>query len=317
MEARQIYIRDGKKEYYLSVDDILFAITSEGSGNYCDIYLIQHTLYKTIRIQLGQLWKLIEDLKPTNCHTLARVGRSHIINLKYLQLADPKKGTITLHTDKDVVLNKVPLAAVKSLLMLLSTEKRWKVLSVYSQRMKLMVPVENLNEEHLVIDGREYIDLGLPSGRLWATQNLYAKNVEDCGHQTFFGWEDATTIVEDESWRLPTAVEFHELFTESLKTWCTTPKGEKGVLLTGPNGNRVFLIASGYKRKDVITRDHGILSGYWTATAISESQAIAMEMSEYEETNNNSDGVNLIEGYEDILDGYQVRLVHSPISQQN
>ena len=64
MEARQIHIRDGKKEYYLSVDDILFAITSEGSGNYCDIYLIQHTLYKTIRIQLGQLWKLIEDLKP-------------------------------------------------------------------------------------------------------------------------------------------------------------------------------------------------------------------------------------------------------------
>ena len=166
MEARQIHIRDGKKEYYLSVDDILFAITSEGSGNYCDIYLIQHTLYKTIRIQLGQLWKLIEDLKPTNCHTLARIGRSHIVNLKYLQLADPKKRTITLHTDKDVVLNKVPLAAVKSLLMLLSIDKRRKVLSVYSQRMKLMVPVENLNEEHLTIDGREYIDLGLPSGRL-------------------------------------------------------------------------------------------------------------------------------------------------------
>jgi hypothetical protein len=65
-----------------------------------------------------------------------------------------------------------------------------------------------------------------------------------------------------------------------------------------------------------VTRDYGILSGYWTATAISKSQAIAMEMSEYEEINNNSDGVNLIEGYEDILDGYQIRLVHSHIQAQ-
>ena len=37
---------------------ILFCMAS---GNYCDIYMIQHTVYKTIRIQLGQLWAKIEE----------------------------------------------------------------------------------------------------------------------------------------------------------------------------------------------------------------------------------------------------------------
>ena len=312
MEARQIHIKDGKKQYFICVDDILFALADI---NYTNIYLTQHTVYKTIRIQIGQLWKLIEDVKPANSHTLARIGRSHIINLKYLQFADPKKKTITLHTSKEVVLEKVPKAAVESLLMLLDKNKRREVLSVYSQRMKLKVSIEDLNDEHLEIDGKEYVDLGLPSGTLWSTLNHDARDAEDCGHYTYFDWDQAL-CAEDKNWRLPTNEQFHELFDECLRIWCTTANGEKGVLLTGPNGNRIFLVAAGCKRNGEVTRDYGILSGYWTATAISKSQAIAMEMSEYEEINNNSDGVNLIEGYEDILDGYQIRLVHSHIQAQ-
>ena len=169
---RHISIKDGKKQYFIGVDDILFALADI---NYTDIYLTQHTVYKTIRIQIGQLWKLIEEVKPANSHTLARIGRSHIINLKYLQYADPKKKTITLHTTKDVVLEKVPKAAVESLLMLIDKNKRREVLSVYSQRMKLKVSIEDLNDEHLEIDGKVYVDLGLPSGTLWACRIMMPK----------------------------------------------------------------------------------------------------------------------------------------------
>ena len=309
MEARQIHIKDGKKQYFICVDDILFALADI---NYTDIYLTQHTVYKTIRIQIGQLWKLIEEVKPANSHTLARIGRSHIINLKYLQYADPKKKTITLHTTKDVVLEKVPKAAVESLLMLIDKDKRREVLSVYSQRMKLKVSIEDLNDEHLEIDGKVYVDLGLPSGTLWSTLNHDARDAEDCGHYTYFDWDQAL-CAEDKNWRLPTNEQFHELFDECLRIWCTSANGEKGVLLTGPNGNRIFLVAAGCKRNGEMTREHGTLSGYWTSTSLGEHQAVAIEMKEDEDASNIADGVNLIESYEEIMDSYQVRLIHSPI----
>ena len=197
----------------------------------------------------------------------------------------------------------MPLAAVKSLLMLLDKDKRRKVLSVYSQRMKLKVSIEDLNEEHLEIDGREYIDLGLPSGRLWSTLNHDARDAEDCGHYTYFDWEEAIYCAEDENWRLPTNEEFHELFDECLRTWCTTSNGEKGVLLTGPNGNRIFLIAAGCKRNgadDQRSRDPLRLLDFNNNQE--SHQAVAIEMKvEDEEANNISDGVNLIERYEDEI----------------
>ena len=312
MEARQIHIKDGKKQYFICVDDILFALADI---NYTDIYLTQHTVYKTIRIQIGQLWKLIEEVKPANSHTLARIGRSHVINMKYLQYADPPKKTITLHTTKDVVLENVSKAAVESLLMLLDKNKRREVLSVYSQRMKLKVSIEDLNEARLEIDGREYVDLGLPSGTIWSTLNHDAKDAEDCGHYTYFDWDEAI-CAEDENWKLPTKEQFLELYNECLRTWCSTENGEKGVLLTGPNGNRIFLVAAGGKRNGEMTRDYRSQSSYWTSTRVGSSWAVAMHMTENEEASNISDGVDLVEGYEDILDSYQIRLVHSPIPSQ-
>ena len=62
-----------------------------------------------------------------------------------------------------------------------------------------------------------------------------------------------------------------------------------------------------------MTREHGTLSGYWTSTSLGEHQAVAIEMKEDEDASNIADGVNLIERYEDIMDSYQIRLVHSPI----
>ena len=41
-----------------------------------------------------------------------------------------------------------------------------------------------------VIDGREYVDLGLPSGTLWATCNIGAENPEDYGD--YFAWGETS-----------------------------------------------------------------------------------------------------------------------------
>ena len=86
--------------------------------------------------------------------------------------------------------------------------------------------------------------------------------------------------------------------------------------MTGPNGNRIFLVAAGGKRNGEITRDYRSQSSYWTSTQAGSSWAVAMHMTEKEEASNISDGVDLFEGYEDILDSYQIRLVHSPIPSQ-
>ena len=183
MTLKQIHIKDGKKEYYISIEDILFA---KADGNYSNIYLTQHTKYDTIRIQIGQLWKLIEEAVSSEKHSLARIGRSYIIAIKYLQYADPKQRTITLHTDRDVVLENVPREAVKVMLALLSKEKRKEVLITYSERMRLTLSLEELNDEHYMENGHEYVDLGLKSGTLWATRNV--NDNSKCSD--FFDWRE-------------------------------------------------------------------------------------------------------------------------------
>jgi DNA-binding LytR/AlgR family response regulator len=98
IDSKNIHIKDGKKEYYIAPIDILLV---KADGNYSDIYLTQSTLYKAVRIQIGQLSDLIEQADTP--HFLARVDRSTIINLKYVKYVDAKKGVVTLRwKDEDV-----------------------------------------------------------------------------------------------------------------------------------------------------------------------------------------------------------------------
>ena len=111
MNKELLHLVDAKKEYFISLPDVLFCTSS---GNYSDIYMVQHTVYKTIRIQLGQLWNKVEKEGKMVEHNLERIGRSYIINMKYIQYVNPKNGELILHTDKDVKL-KIPKAAAKEL----------------------------------------------------------------------------------------------------------------------------------------------------------------------------------------------------------
>ena len=128
-------------------------------------------------------------------------------------------------------------------------------------------------------NGHTYVDLGLPSGTLWATCNVGATTPE--GYGDYFAWgetepkdyyywstyqhyngsnltkytgndglttllpeDDAATANWGEGWRMPTQAEFQELLDNTTMTW-TTQNGVNGRLFTATNGNSLFLPAAG------------------------------------------------------------------------
>lgn len=141
------------------------------------------------------------------------------------------------------------------------------------------------------INGHKYVDLGLPSGVLWATCNVGASSPSDYGD--YFAWGETATKSHFEevnnkairnmleahditgkpqydvarakwgdSWRMPTKAEIDELRTKC--TWVsTTQNGHIGHKVIGPNGNSIFLPHAGVNSG----RPPRIFYGsYWSST---------------------------------------------------
>ena len=137
-------------------------------------------------------------------------------------------------------------------------------------------------------DEHAYVDLGLPSGLLWATCNIGANAPEEYGD--YFAWgettpkdtytygnytysdnpailppdHDAATANWGEGWRMPTKAEFEELYNHTTVTW-TTQNGVNGRLFTASNGNSLFLPAAGY-RFDSSLDGAGSYGLYWSSS---------------------------------------------------
>ena len=129
-------------------------------------------------------------------------------------------------------------------------------------------------------NGHEYVDLGLPSGTLWATCNVGATSPEQAG--LYFAWGETTgytaeqvpgvkaftdesykasaisadlTLAQDVAhsymggmWRMPTITEFQELANNCNVVWTENYNGTgvAGRVFTSKiNGNSVFFPASG------------------------------------------------------------------------
>lgn len=116
---------------------------------------------------------------------------------------------------------------------------------------------KKLTKETFNPDTLTFIDLGLPSGRLWATDNAP-------GYYTFD--EAVDTFGE----LLPKAPAMVELFEKCKCVWSYE---KKGLDITGPNGNKIFLPAAGYTldSPDVIARDKE--GNYWTRMPDSHAYA--------------------------------------------
>ncbi len=142
------------------------------------------------------------------------------------------------------------------------------------------------------LGGHAYVDLGLPSGTLWATCNVGADTPE--GNGNYYAWgETATKEVYDNAnytysdspatlpasadaaaaiwgngWRMPTKDEFVELFSNCTNEW-TAQNGVVGRLFTATNGNSLFLPASGARLDDILD-GIGEYGYYWSSSLDSD-----------------------------------------------
>ncbi len=141
------------------------------------------------------------------------------------------------------------------------------------------------------INGKDYVDLGLPSGLKWATCNVGASSSEQYGN--YYAWGETNTkseYTEDNSktygknfgdisgdarydaaranwggsWRMPTRAEYEELRNHCVWQW-TTQNGVNGYKVTGKNGNSIFLPAAGFCSLSS-QNDAGELGYYWSST---------------------------------------------------
>ncbi len=151
-------------------------------------------------------------------------------------------------------------------------------------------------------NGHGYVDLGLPSGTLWATSNIGATKPEDYGCYYAWGeiktkatyteknstWHevdhdvlkskgvinssgnltsgyDAATANWGTGWRMPTLDEIKELKSHCLWIW-TSMNDVTGYKVTGPSGKSIFLPAAGCRSYSV-SLNVGSNGYYWSSTA--------------------------------------------------
>lgn len=157
-----------------------------------------------------------------------------------------------------------------------------------------------------MVDG--YVNLGLPSGTLWAACNVGATNPEDFGD--YFSWgetkvsngdykeqnkykpeglhelelvDDAAYVNLGPDWRMPSKMQFDELLNPIYTTtkW-TTHNGVKGLKISskraGYEGNSIFLPAAGVIVYGGSINDAGECGKYWSRTLHNEIPGNAWEL---------------------------------------
>lgn len=134
--------------------------------------------------------------------------------------------------------------------------------------------------QNKVINGHKFVDLGLPSGLLWAETNVGAStpyadgdyyawgetetksdyrwstykwgsnltkyNSSD-GKTTLEASDDVATVKWGKECRMPSPAEFQELYKKCDWTLKSNYNGASGYLVKGPNNQTIFLPASGYR----------------------------------------------------------------------
>lgn len=164
-----------------------------------------------------------------------------------------------------------------------------------------------------IVGGHEYVDLGLPSGTMWATCNVGAERPGDYGD--YFAWgetmpkedyswvtyqlcdgsssgitkyndadgekvllpiDDAATASWGSEWQMPDWNQIEELCNSknTTTTW-TTQNGVYGRKITSKvNSNSIFLPAAGYRYGENLN-SAGSYGYYWTRSLLNGSTSLA------------------------------------------
>ena len=154
-------------------------------------------------------------------------------------------------------------------------------------------PVRNIDRTS---KAKDYVDLGLPSGTLWATCNIGANIPEEYGD--YFAWgetqtkdtyteknhkwgkygntnkypdkreldleDDAAYVNWGKDWRMPRYDQLTELVNK-CKWNRIKYNGVTGYIITGPNGNSIFLPCAGKNKPSTVT---------WTSSAYYWSRSL-------------------------------------------
>lgn len=91
--------------------------------------------------------------------------------------------------------------------------------------------------------------------------------------------DDAAHVNWGGDWRMPTKEEQDELRTKCTWTW-TSSGSVNGYVVTGPNGNSIFLPAAGY-RGDSSLSDAGSYGYYWSSSLFSGYSDFAFSLEFY------------------------------------
>ena len=91
--------------------------------------------------------------------------------------------------------------------------------------------------------------------------------------------DDAAAVNWGGVWRMPTYEEQDELLNNCTWTW-TTQNGVNGYTVTGPNGNRIFLPAAGY-RIDSSLDSAGSYGDYWSSSLDTDDSDGAWDLGFY------------------------------------
>lgn len=144
-----------------------------------------------------------------------------------------------------------------------------------------------------VLQNHEYVDLGLPSGTLWATCNIGASKPEEYGG--YYAWGeteekedynldtyqyspevsdigvdiagtkyDVAHVKWGGSWVMPSLDQINELLDNTTSEW-TTLNGVSGYKFIGSNGGTIFFPATGF-RWDGDFGGVGSEGSYWLST---------------------------------------------------
>ena len=143
-----------------------------------------------------------------------------------------------------------------------------------------------------MVNGHEWVDLGVSV--LWAKCNLGALRPSDNGE--YYAWAetspklnymeatneminineisgnvdyDAATANWGGGWRMPKNEEYEELLNKCDWQW-TSVDGHYGCMITGPNGNSIFLPAAGYRNGTSLYGSE-LRGYYWTSTPDQDS----------------------------------------------
>ena len=158
----------------------------------------------------------------------------------------------------------------------------------------------------LAVESHQHVDLGLPSGTLWATHNVGATNLEDYGYYIAWGettpktdyswatyafdnsanhdgssfskytWSDYSVLqpADDAArqnwgihWRMPTSAEWQELINNTDKEW-TTIGGIQGGKFMKKTDHSVYIFLPAGGLRDGISGNWGLGTNgrYWSSS---------------------------------------------------